>query len=486
MTERKSYHRQATIILKNEVTCQIVGLLPLDVEVLFEQYGIFVPNFKHMQKYQLGIWDGKSHFFTKNATTYTYLLSEIIPFLKQNKYKITIEDRRSADVYEPILIKSDHFSHIKSAKTGEPYSMRNYQVESVNAVTEHGNGVIVAATSAGKTIINAALVDAYRDLRSITIVPITSLVTQTYKQFVELGLDAGRLVSGFEETSAQHLISTWQSLQNRPHVLRDRQVLVVDECHGASANTIKKLTHENGSHIAYRFGLTGSFPKEEAYALAINVSLGPIRYEIPAEALIAAGWLAKPSITIYQLDDIAHLASYDDDNEKALITYESETSFLQTCKERIQWIADLIDACSVDEKGNTLCLVNSVPVGKKLAKLVPDAIFVYGKNEEDDRQRVYDLFEHNDGLRVIATRKVAGVGVSIDRIFKVITVDLGKSFTATIQALGRGLRKGRDKDSVKIYDVCSNLSHSTRHMKKRMRYYKEAKYPYKHKLVKYD
>ena len=74
----------------------------------------------------------------------------------------------------------------------------------------------------------------------------------------------------------------------------------------------------------------------------------------------------------------------------------------------------------------------------------------------------------------------------VDRISKVITVDLGKSFTATIQALGRGLRKGRDKDSVKIYDVCSNLSHSTRHMKKRMRYYKEAKYPYKHKLVKYD
>ena len=486
MIERKSFHRQATIILKDEITCQIVGLLPIDVEVLFEQYGIFVPNFRHMQKYQLGIWDGKSHFFTKNATTYIYLLGEIIPFLKQNKYKITIDDRRINAPYEPKVITREHFSHIISAKTGEPYIMRDYQHESVNAVTQHGNGVIVAATSAGKTIINAALVDAYHDLRSITIVPITSLVTQTYKQFVELGLDAGRLVSGFEETNAQHLISTWQSLQNRPHLMRERQVLVVDECHGASANTIKQLTHDYGGNIAYRFGLTGSFPKEESYALSINVSLGPIRYEIAADTLISAGWLAKPHITIYQLDDIKHLSSYDNDDEKALITYESETSFLQTCKERIQWVADLIDACSVEEKGNTLCLVNSVTFGKKLAKLVPNAIFVYGKNEEEDRQRIYGLFEHNDGLRIIATRKVAGVGVSIDRIFKVITVDLGKSFVATIQALGRGLRKGRDKDSVKIYDVCSNLIHSTRHMKKRIRYYKEAKYPYKLKLVNYD
>jgi superfamily II DNA or RNA helicase len=79
---------------------------------------------------------------------------------------------------------------------------------------------------------------------------------------------------------------------------------------------------------------------------------------------------------------------------------------------------------------------------------------------------------------VIATVHVAGVGLSIDRIFHLILVDLGKSFVRVIQAIGRGLRTSDDKKHVDVVDVCSNLKYGKDHAAKRVKYYKEANYPH--------
>ena len=62
-------------------------------------------------------------------------------------------------------------------------------------------------------------------------------------------------------------------------------------------------------------------------------------------------------------------------------------------------------------------------------------------------------------------------------------IDIGQSFIRTIQAIGRGLRKGVDKTHVDVIDVCSDLKYSKRHLRERKKYYKEAKYPFKvHKI----
>jgi superfamily II DNA or RNA helicase len=70
------------------------------------------------------------------------------------------------------------------------------------------------------------------------------------------------------------------------------------------------------------------------------------------------------------------------------------------------------------------------------------------------------------------------VGINIPRIFNVVLVEPGKSFVRTIQSIGRGLRKAKDKDHVEIWDINSSCKFSKRHLTKRKEFYKEVEYNY--------
>ena len=77
-------------------------------------------------------------------------------------------------------------------KAGEPIVMRDYQPDIINRFFENPQSVQEVATGAGKTVITAALSDAVTAYgRSIVIVPNKSLVTQTEKDYINLGLDVG-------------------------------------------------------------------------------------------------------------------------------------------------------------------------------------------------------------------------------------------------------------------------------------------------------
>jgi superfamily II DNA or RNA helicase len=73
---------------------------------------------------------------------------------------------------------------------------------------------------------------------------------------------------------------------------------------------------------------------------------------------------------------------------------------------------------------------------------------------------------------------VAAVGINIPRIFNLVMVESGKSFTRVIQSIGRGIRKAEDKDHVEIWDITSTCKFAKRHLTKRKAYYKEANYPF--------
>ena len=70
------------------------------------------------------------------------------------------------------------------------------------------------------------------------------------------------------------------------------------------------------------------------------------------------------------------------------------------------------------------------------------------------------------------------MGINVPRLFNIVMVEPGKSFTRVIQTIGRGLRKAADKNEVTIWDITSNCKFSKRHLTKRKQYYKEAQYPF--------
>jgi superfamily II DNA or RNA helicase len=472
---------KVTIWLKDEINCTIMGLSQEHHEYFHNKFAYNAKNYFFNPKYKLGVWDGKIQFYSKTGVTYLYLLKYIIPKLRKWDYEIVLKDDRKAMAVEPDPIADNLFADILN-EHDEPYMLRWYQVAALNAIISKGGGIMIAGTGAGKTIMSAAIAKTYGEfgLKVITIVPSTTLVEQSSADFKMWNLDCGQYCGDTKELNHTHLVTTWQSLQNVPTILKKFDVVVVDECHGAKANVLAKLLKDHGSHIGYRFGMTGTMPDDELDNLQVRLTLGDVHYEIAAHTLIDQGFLSTIDINVVQMKE-----NFEDDY---FPDYASESNYLRSSTERTSWIGNFIEEKSQVGEGNTLVLVSSVSFGKKLVKQNPDWHFVYGKDKTKARKEIYDLFKTQSNLVVITTVQVAGTGLSIDRIFNLVYIDIGKSFVRVIQAVGRGLRKNSKagKDHCQAYDICSTLKYSKQHLRKRTKFYNDSQYPHNKKIIEYS
>ena len=478
--------RTATIIIRDEVNIKIEGL-ELDARrSLVNAFKYDVPYARYLPAVRLGRWDGKVSYFQLGGSTYVNLLPEIIPILEKFNYDIDLDDQRDySTIFEFKQVTEDSYSHIAWPKghpaAGEPMKLRDYQVEIINNFLANPQCLQEVATGAGKTVMTAALSDAVTPYgRSIVIVPNKSLVTQTEKDYVNMGLDVGVYFGDRKEWGRQHTICTWQSLnvllKNTKNGTTEDDCtigefiegvvcVIVDEVHMAKADALKTLLTGVMSRIPIRWGLTGTIPKEKFESVALLVSLGPVISKLSASELQSQGVLAQCHVNIVQLEDHAEFSNY-----------QSELKYLLEEEGRIKTIADLVR--QVNATGNTLVLVDRIAAGQALVDQLDDAVFVSGATKAKDRQDEYDEVAVADGKIIVATYGVAAVGINIPRIFNLVLIEPGKSFVRVIQSIGRGIRKAEDKDHVQIWDVTSTCRFAKRHLTKRKAYYKEANYPF--------
>lgn len=487
----------------DEVSMALVGLRDEHLKYFYEKYGVHAPNYFFNPKYKLGQWDGKIRYFYKTAKTYLYLIDDILPRLVELGYKVVVEDLRSTNVVKPEPIQANIFEHIAHMETGIPIILREDQVKAVNALIEYGYGVCVAGTGAGKTLACAALVTAYgqHGIKSLTVVPNQTLIRQTKLEYLNCKLDTGEYSGTHKTLNHPHVVSTWQALQNNPKVVNMFDMVIVDECHGLRGNVLSKIVTDHAANMPYRFGFTGTMPREASDLMSVHVAVGPQRSETLARELISEGVLANLNIDLIQLEEnlkqewdafckeesIGKPPTYIQFKDGYFPDYTSEKSYLHHHTDRIEWIAHYIETKRDLKKGNVLCLVDNIAFGRKLTAEIDGAIFINGKDVKSpiQRQKVYDMFKDTDDLVVIATVHIAGTGINIRRIFNLMVIDIGKSFIRVIQAIGRGLRKAEDKEHVTVTDICSDLKYGKRHCRQRINYYDEAQYPYKKHKVNY-
>jgi superfamily II DNA or RNA helicase len=477
--------KQATIIIRDEVNIKIEGL-DLDCrKALVTAFKYENPAARYMPAVRLGRWDGKIAYFQLGGSTYTNLLPEILPILEKFDYDVELDDQRTySNTFEFDAISENTFSNrtwpVGHPVAGQPIELRDYQVELINNFLTNPQCVQEVATGAGKTIMTASLswnVEKYG--RSIVIVPNKSLVTQTEKDYVNLGLDVGVYFGDRKDYNRTHTICTWQSLNN---LLKDTKsgeadftiqdfldnvvCVIVDEVHMAKAEALKTLLTGVMAHVPIRWGLTGTVPKEKFESQALLVGLGPVIGRLSANELQQQGVLAQCHVNIVQLVD--HVEYKD---------YQSELKYLLEESGRLDTIAALVER--VNETGNTLVLVDRVAAGQALVERLGDrAVFVSGATKGTKRQAEYDEVATATDKIIVATYGVAAVGINIPRIFNLVMVEPGKSFTRVIQSIGRGIRKAEDKDHVAIWDITSTCKFSKRHLTKRKQFYKEANYPF--------
>ena len=477
--------KTATIVIKDEVNIKLEGL-ELDMrQRLVKQFKYDVPYARYLPAVRLGRWDGKVSYFQLGGSTYTNLLPEIIPILEQYNYNIELDDQRDYSVsFDFDRVEENRWAYKTWPKghpaEGEPIMIRDYQVEIVNNFLQNPQCIQEIATGAGKTIMTATLSAAVEPYgRSIVIVPNKSLVTQTEKDYVNLGLDVGVYFGDRKEHGRTHTICTWQSLNvllkntksgtadiTIADFIEDVVCVMVDEVHMAKADALKTLLTGVMSCIPIRWGLTGTIPKEKFESQSLLVSLGPVIGKLSANELQQQGVLAQCHVNIVQLQD--HV-EYPD--------YQKELKYLLEESGRLDTMAELIR--KVNETGNTLVLVDRTECGRQLVERLGDkSVFVSGATKSKDRQEEYDQVAEATDKIIVATYGVAAVGINIPRIFNLVLIEPGKSFVRVIQSIGRGIRKAEDKDHVQIWDVTSTCKFAKRHLTKRKAYYREANYPF--------
>ena len=462
--------KQCFITVRDEVFCYVTGLQPSDNEVLWKEFGIFVDGHFWMPAFKMGRWDGRVRFFEKTGKTYLRLLDRILPYLDKWGYDIVLKDERNVMPPPEKRLYQDWFADKGATFKGNPIQIRPYQIEAVNSAIDWGDGFIIAGTGAGKSLMCAGLCDVYGDMgyKTITVVPSSDLVTQTAEWYDLCKMDVGVYSGSEKDIYHQHVVATWQSLQNNPHVMHDFHTFIWDEAHGCKASVAQEIVNKHGKHIPFRFGCTGTFPKPEADQMSLYASIGGKRAEIPARWLMDNGYLAKVDIEPVEINETYIDEEFPD--------YASERAFITKSPTRMDFIADLIISKSL-EFGNTLVLVSNIKFGEELQKLIKDSVFLYGGTEKDERREHYDEYDTQDGLIKIATFGIASTGISIDRVFCLMMIDAGKSYVKAIQSIGRGTRLAADKSYVHVVDVYSSLKWSKKHFRDRKKFYKEAEYP---------
>jgi superfamily II DNA or RNA helicase len=480
------------IIIKDEVNVKIENL-DLDTrKKLVTKFKYFDQKARYLPAYKLGRWDGCTSFFGLGGTTYMSMLPDVIEELVHQGYDPVLEDHRKPISLNFEKVAEDFWGDQTWPEghrfAGEPIRLREDQVEVVNKFLENPQCIQEIATGFGKTITTATLskiVEKYG--RTITIVPNKSLVEQTEEDFINCKLDVGVYYGDRKDLNKTHTICTWQSLNvldKKTKNTTDEEVLtlaelldgvatvMVDEVHMAKAEVLKKLLTNNLANAPIRWGLTGTVPKEDIDFQNIKCALGEVVHQVKAHELQDAGVLSTCHVNVIQTAEWKEFGSYPE-----------ELKYLVTDTDRVAWISKLV--AGIAESGNTLVLVDRIETGRIIVENIPDSVFISGEVKTKDRKSEYDEVKTADKKIIVATYGVAAVGINIPRIFNLVMVEAGKSFTRVIQSIGRGIRKADDKDFVQIWDITAATKYAKRHLTERKKFYKDAQYPFTIEKVKY-
>lgn len=476
--------KKAEIVIVDECTAKIEGLDLVTRRACVNAVKYFLPHARYSPAYKLGRWDGTQSFCTLGGRTYLNLLDKILPVVIENGYEIEIQDQRAKHEFEFEEVDEGFLGHINwpsdHRMAGQPIMLRDYQIQAINECINNIQGISIAPTSAGKTIITASLSKIAEQYgRTIVIVPNKNLVQQTEEDYRNIGLDVGVLYGDRKEYDRQHTICTWQSLNvldkkskdalddDQLAVFLDNLVAVIcDEVHMVkNMNVLHGLLTTTFANVPIRWGLTGTVPEEEYNQVSLYSAIGPIIGKLSAKELQDKGYLAKCHVNILQTQDGV---VYND--------YQSELKYLVTNRERLAWMAKKIQ--EISETGNTLVLIDRIETGEILHELIDGSTFISGQMKSTKRKEAYKDINLADNAVMIATYGTTSTGISINRIFNLVLVEPGKSFVRVIQSIGRGLRKADDKEAVEIFDVSSKCKFSNRHLLKRKKFYDSVEYPY--------
>jgi superfamily II DNA or RNA helicase len=484
---------------KNEVYLVISDMTDSDKKELTEFFTFEVPGFKFMPMYRSRMWDGKIRLFSPaTGEIYVGLLQYIRVFCQKNGIDYILEEGVENERAIVRQVVRDFIRSLKPKSGGKSLKVRDYQIDAVHHCISRNRALIVSPTASGKSLVIYSIIRYYHmmGLKTLILVPTTSLVEQMYTDFEDYGWSSGtycqKVYQGHDrKVTKDVVISTWQSLYKMPKkYFEDFGCVIGDEAHMFKAKSLTGIMTKLHS-CKYRFGLTGTLDGCQTHQLVLEGLFGPVEKVITTKKLIDNKSLADLKIKCIILKH---------ENIRERMTYAEELQFLGEHERRNEFLAGLL----MHLPGNTLCLYQLVekhgkPLHEAVKKIQSEGyfddkmrkiFFIYGKTSTIEREEIRSIVEGETNSITIASYGTFSTGINIRNIHNIVLASPSKSRIRVLQSIGRGLRQGDNKDSVLIFDIADDMTFrkqsnfTLNHFQKRISIYATEQFNYEITKVK--
>jgi len=498
----------------------------------------FVPAYKQ------GIWDGFVKFYTiKND--YLIIPKGFLDLIKEFA-KINNIEYKEINPTKYDFDKEDVINFINSINL--PFEIRDYQKKAILVALYKGRGIFEMATGSGKSV-TQAIIAAYlwykKGIKTVLIVPNVSLVEQFYSDFLEyfknssydIKNDLYKIFAGKEKHFDKPItITTWQSIYKSEELFEDIGCIIIDEVQKAKnfSSKLSDIIIPSALNAKYKFGFTGSIPKDRVEQLSIIGTLGKIYSIIKAKDLIEMGFGTPIEIILLRLKYNKKFAK-----EVRKLDYHKEKKLFEELPERTEYIVNLAKKAT-NEFGNTLILFNTIKHGYSIiekliknGKFIPkltnkkakelqneliylnvitekekkliekynlnvktleeeNIFFIYGDVDANIREEIRKKVENKKNCIIVANYATFSTGINIKNLHNLIFASSVKSFITIVQSLGRTIRKHNSKEKVRIFDIIDDCSvktydnHMMKHFKERLSIYLEEGHIIKEKLKEFN
>lgn len=458
-----------------------------------------VPGAKFMPAYRNRVWDGKIRLFSPaTGELYVGLLPYLEKWLEDYGEEYTKDKELDNEKRISTQTLNGFIRQLRLKSNGRDIEPREYQIDAVEHAIRTHRTLLLSPTASGKSLIIYILIRYYMLLlekeatnKILILVPTTSLVEQMYSDFIDYGWDEKymqKIYSGHDkEVTKRVVISTWQSLYKFPKKYFEQFGMVVgDEAHLFKAKSLTSILTK--LHLCkYRFGLTGTLDGMQTHRLVLEGLFGSLNKVVTTKELIDNETLASFNIKCLVL-------SYSEDECKLVkdMKYQDEIDYIVSHEKRNEFIRDL----TLNLKGNTLVLFQFV---EKHGDILYDMIsnkterktfYVQGKTDTADREAVREITEKEKDAIIVASYGTFSTGINIRNLHNIVFASPSKSRIRTLQSIGRGLRRGDNKDKASLYDIADDYTYKSKrnftinHFLERINIYNEEQFDYEITRIK--
>lgn len=380
-----------------------------------------------------------------------------------------------------------------SRATGEPFDLRHYQQDAVDAyhaagAARGGSGVIVLPCGAGKTVVGMAAIEKLQ-CNTLILTPSTVAARQWMRELLDKTDISEDMVGEYTGLSKEikpitvttYQILTWRQRRRRdgeeitpeneyPHFSifdqRDWGLIIYDEVHLLPA-PVFRITAE--IQARRRLGLTATLVREDNREEDVFSLVGPKKYDVPWKDLEAQGWIATAEcheVRIPLQDEERMFYALAEDREK----YRVASTTLAK-------IPPLVHLLSKHRNDQVLVIGQYIEQLERVAEIV-EAPLITGSTPVRERERLFQQMRDGELNRLVVS-KVANFAVDLPEVN--VAIQLSGTYGSRqeeAQRLGRILRPKKNGMLAHFYTLVAKDTNDQEFAANRQLFLTEQGYRY--------